>query len=218
MKNILITGSSRGIGKATAQIFVQNNYNVIGTSTSGESSLNHSNFTCKKLALDSDESVADFCQELRDQNISLDGIINNAAILLEDENAGEIDLQKLRQTFAVNLFGIVNLTESLLGQLNDGFHIINIASVWGAFSDGNFSKFQPHYKISKAALNMYSKTLSQRLVNGRVSAFDPGWVKTDMGGFNASKEPTQVGQELLELFERDVKSGQFWREGRVRDW
>ena len=75
--------------------------------------------------------------------------------------------------------------------------------------------------MSKAALNMYTKLLSERLKNKntRVSSFDPGWVKTDMGGTNATRTREEVAIELAELMEdMSVETGKFWHRGRIREW
>jgi len=204
MKNVVITGCSRGIGKGTAQAFIESEeYYVIGTSTTGNCEIKNENFRCHSLALDNKESIANFTTNLMQKGIEIDGIINNAAILLEDWNDPKVNDEILRKTFDVNVFGTISLTEQLIPLMIDGSHIVNVSSNWGAFSDDNFSEFQPHYKMSKAALNMYSKLLSSRLKDKHitVSSFDPGWVKTDMGGMDASKEPSSVGKEIFNLLQ-----------------
>ncbi|CZJ29667.1 short chain dehydrogenase [Legionella pneumophila] len=92
-----------------------------------------------------------------------------------------------------------------------------ISSGWGAFSSNN-SPFQPHYKMSKASLNMYTKLLAERLPQITVSSFDPGWVKTNMGTQNAKKLPSETALEIYELISMKKKSGYFWLNGKPRDW
>lgn len=65
---------------------------------------------------------------------------------------------------------------------------------------------------------MYLKTLADRLKNITVSAFDPGWVKTDMGGPQAPREPEFPAKELYELVTRSHPTGNFWFAGRIRPW
>lgn len=221
MKNIVITGASRGIGKAIAQNFLDTGrYRVIGTSTSGESSLNHKNFVCYQLSLGDSSSVSNFIKIMNEDDITVYGLINNAAMLYESDDFIEVNMEKLKATFDVNLFGSVDLTENVLPLLEDKARVINISSNWGSFSDPNFSAFHPHYKMSKAALNMYSKLLAARLEERQiiVAAFEPGWVKTDMGGMNAASEPMNVGKDILDLFERNIQSGFFWQAKGQREW
>ena len=92
-------------------------------------------------------------------------------------------------------------------------------SAWGAFSEENSTECHPHYKLSKAALNMYTKTLAKRLkkTNICVSSFNPGWVKTNMGGNDAKKTPLDAAKDLFQftLMSR-VESGSFWQSGKHR--
>ncbi|OJJ16016.1 hypothetical protein BKI52_35175 [marine bacterium AO1-C] len=218
MKNIIVTGSSRGIGLAIAQAFLAKGYKVLGTSTSGTSMLNEANFECFPLRLNDPESVTTFCDAIK--NYSIDGIINNAAILLEDWSRTEVDLQQLRQTFEVNVFGTIDLTEHLLPLLNTGSRIINLSSGWGTFSESGFNAMVPHYKMSKTVLNMYTKLLAKRLESRKivVSAVNPGWVQTDMGGGGAPVKPQEVGKQIINLFEKNTKSGHLWYNGKISEW
>lgn len=219
MKSGIVTGSSRGIGLATAELLTKNgDTKVIGSSTSGNQTLNQANFQCLQLDLFSSDSIADFIASLG--NIKLDFLINNAGILLEKWDASTIHLNQLKQTFDINLFGTIELTEKLLPRLNPKAHIINITSDWGSFSEQNFDEFQPHYKMSKAALNMYTKLLAKRLEEKhiKVSSIDPGWAQTDMGGKVAPRLPKDVAVDILNLLSNDVESGQFWHQGKMREW
>ncbi|KGP64372.1 short-chain dehydrogenase [Legionella norrlandica] len=213
MKTLVITGISRGIGFEIAKTFLDKGWFVIGTSTTGFSPITHEHLKVYRLNLASPEQINDFVKKLP----KIDVLINNAAVLLEDWNEEKIDISQLRETFSINLFGTVELTEKCLSKLNNRAQIVNISSGWGAFSSNN-SPFQPHYKMSKASLNMYTKLLAERLPQITVSSFDPGWVKTDMGTKNAPKLPAETAQEIYELITKEKKSGYFWHEGKVRDW
>uniref|UniRef100_UPI0032173DC4 SDR family NAD(P)-dependent oxidoreductase n=1 Tax=uncultured Draconibacterium sp. TaxID=1573823 RepID=UPI0032173DC4 len=218
MKHAVITGSSRGIGLAlTRKLIAENNIEIIGSSTSGKHSLQSANFSCYPLNLNDKKSIEAFVKQI--ENKKIDYLVNNAGILQYSDNPG-IDFQKLEETFNVNLFGTIRFTELLISRLNQNAHIVTVTSEWGSFSEPGFNEYQPHYKMSKAALNMYSKLLSERLKKRgiRVSAFDPGWVKTDMGGKNASRTPEEVATELLYLMKSKVETGNFWHKGKIREW
>lgn len=218
-KKIIITGSSRGIGLAiTNKLIEQNNYEVIGTSTSGYHKIKSDNFRCIALNLSDENSINKFYNNLK--NTNFDFLINNAGILIEKDGKAKIDFHILEKTMQVNFFGTLKLTELLIPKINSGGHIINITSDWGAFNTEWFNEFQPHYKISKAALNMYSKLLSRRLEKNqiKVSALDPGWTQTDMGGPSAERKPEDVAKEIINLLEGNIESGNFWNKGKIREW
>ncbi|QSE98801.1 SDR family NAD(P)-dependent oxidoreductase [Fulvivirga lutea] len=218
MKTGIVTGANRGIGKATFKYLADRNYNVIGTARNVDVTQKLDNTKWYQLDLAEPNSIHALTQKLQSEKI--DFIINNAGILLEQWDNTNINLQQLRDTFNVNVFGTIELTEKLLPYLNMGGHIINISSAWGSFSDPYFDEFQPHYKMSKAALNMYTKLLANRLRpnNIKVSALDPGWTQTDMGGANASRKPDEVAKEIFELLEGNLKTGKFWHRGTIREW
>ncbi|KTC82423.1 SDR family NAD(P)-dependent oxidoreductase [Legionella cherrii] len=213
MSTLVITGISRGIGLETAKIFLAQGWHVIGTSTNGHTPLTHKNLKIYPLNLLDSEQINHFAKQLP----KIDVLINNAAVLLEDWREKKINMRELKETFAINVFGTLELTEQCIPLLNSNAQIINISSGWGAFSS-NDSASVPHYKMSKSCLNMYTLLLAERLPEITVSSFDPGWVKTDMGTNNAPKHPSQTAQELYELVNKKKKSGYFWHQGKIREW
>ncbi|UCD61426.1 MAG: SDR family NAD(P)-dependent oxidoreductase [Flavobacteriaceae bacterium] len=219
MKTGIITGCSRGIGYALTELLTDNqNFKIIGTSTSGKCTISKSNFVCYPLNLSNSNSIVTFVNKVK--KLKIDFLINNAGILIEKGNDSVINLEQLRQTFNVNLFGTIELTEKLIPSFEKNGHIINITSDWGSFSENNFDEFQPHYKMSKTALNMYTKLLAKRLEeqNLIVSSLDPGWTQTDMGGNDASRKPTEVAADIRDLLRKNPESGNFWHQGKVREW
>lgn len=219
MKTGIITGCSRGIGFATVDLLTDNdNIKVIGTSTSGNCSISKSNFDCFQLNLSESKSINEFVNIIG--NTKIDFLLNNAGVLLENWNESIINLEYLRQTFNVNLFGTIELTEKLIPNFNKNGQIVNVTSDWGSFSEKNFDEFQPHYKMSKSALNMYTKLLAKRLENQNiiVSSFDPGWTQTDMGGNDAIRKPIEVANDIKNLLNRVPESGNFWHQGKIREW
>ncbi|XRE43864.1 putative short chain oxidoreductase [Tenacibaculum discolor] len=219
MKTGIITGCSRGIGFAITNLLTENlNYKIIGTSTSGTSPITKSNFETYQLNLSKSDSIDNFIKKI--ENTKIDFLINNAGILLENWNDASINIEQLKQTFNVNLFGTIEITEKLIPNFKKDGQIVNITSDWGSFSEKNFDEFQPHYKMSKAALNMYTKLLAKRLEKQQiiVSALDPGWTQTDMGGNEASRKPNDVATDVRNLITNNSKSGYFWHQGNIREW
>lgn len=219
MKNIVITGTSRGIGLALVKaILPKKDMNVLGISTTGRHPLESARLQGYALDLEQETAIDAFAASVAGMRI--DYLVNNAAILPERPDDPSINFQQLEKTFRINLFGAIRLTERLLPQMPAGAHVVNVASDWGSFSEPNFDAFQPHYKMSKAALNMYTRLLASRLEGRsvRVSSYDPGWVRTDMGGPGASRTAEAAAADLLDLLLSEGPSGLFWHKGAVREW
>lgn len=224
MKTAVITGASRGIGKASAEIFLKNNWKVIGTSTSGKSDFEHENLVFVKLDL-TDQVIIEKAMEKIISFGKIDVLVNNAGVALDSWDEG-VNMGKVRQTFEVNLFGLIDFTEKLLPAINNDGHIVNLSSRYGSFSMPIDDNTSIGYRMAKASLNMYTRFLSFCLVeqNIIVSSLDPGWVKTDMGIAGATedakpdREPTEPAQEVFNLVTSKVDSGFFWHKGEKRDW
>ncbi len=218
MKTVIITGVSRGIGKATAQKFLEENWRIIGTSTSSRAPIQHQNIQINKLDLSMAKDIENFAEIIGKGKVGIDILINNAAISL-DAGDGSFKLDELRRTFEVNLFGTIDLTEKLIPFINAAGHIINVSSGAGSMTDF-MGAYAPSYQISKASLNMYTKTLADRLKSRKiiVSSITPGWVRTDMGGESAPRDPKDAAEEIYALAISKVNSGFFWYQGKKKAW
>jgi NAD(P)-dependent dehydrogenase (short-subunit alcohol dehydrogenase family) len=218
MKTVVITGASRGIGRALAERFLKNGDFVIGTSTTGKSPIEHERLLMLQLDLARPESIAACSRSIIDSGKIIDILVNNAGIWSGEENDPVVHLDGLRKVLEVNLFGTIDFTQQMLLVLSVGAHIVNVSSRGGSMAytyHGNY----PDYKISKAALNMFTRTLSFRLEGkAAVSSVHPGWVKTDMGGSDADIEPEEAAEDIFTLANSQVESGQFWFKGEKFPW
>lgn len=220
MRTALITGISRGIGRAVALKFLNNNYYVIGTSTTGKVSFDHKNLTVFKLNLASKESIESASKEIEKFGNKIDILINNAGIVVEDEaNLGSISIDYLRQTLEVNLIGTIDFTEKILPLINKDSYIFNISSRAGSLTGEIYRLNYPSYKISKVGINMFTQILADRLKDfATVSSINPGWVKTDMGGDDAEDEPEVVANDIYKLANLKIDTGKFWFKGYEYPW
>ena len=230
MKIIVITGASRGIGRATAQKFLDEGWRVIGTSTSGDSNFDNENFKLVTLDYLRPETISTSAEEIKKMTDVIDVLLNNAGVVFDLPDVA-IDIAKLRKTLEVDLIGQIDLTERLIPLIKDGGHIINVGSRSAVLNEPLDDIDAPAYRIAKTALSMYTKLIAQRPLNKKIiaSSIDPGWVKTDMGNAGATeelkpnREPEDVVNDIYNLIMSNPETGYFWkfrtgRRGEKRSW
>jgi NAD(P)-dependent dehydrogenase (short-subunit alcohol dehydrogenase family) len=126
-------------------------------------------------------------------------LINNAGVRSRPDSLEELDLDAAARTFQVNALGSLRVTHALLPMLrrSRGAKIVNISSALGSIGN-NASGGAYGYRMSKAALNMASRSLANDLREEGLIAvvISPGWVQTDMGGLDA---PTSVAESATGL-------------------
>jgi NAD(P)-dependent dehydrogenase (short-subunit alcohol dehydrogenase family) len=209
---------SRGIGKALAQKFLEEKYQVIGTSTDGLVEWHSDNLTVYALDLAKTESIQKCASVIVQLNIPIDILINNAGTWSGREEDPMIYMETLRNTMEVNLFGTVDFSERIIPLISNGGHIVNITSRAGSMQYVSDAEY-PDYKISKAALNMVTRMWAIRLKDKiTVSSVHPGWVKTDMGGEEADIYPEEAATDIYELAVSYPETGQFWYKGKKFPW
>jgi NAD(P)-dependent dehydrogenase (short-subunit alcohol dehydrogenase family) len=210
-KIILLTGTSQGIGHALTKLLLFNGYRVIGTNTTGIDNINDNNYKSFALDLSNLDSIAAFEKNFQLDNIKIDILINNAGIGpdLDFELPEKISFQK---TFDVNVTGTTFFTEQMLQHLNIGGKIVNISSKMGSVDVCEKSD-SVAYRMSKAALNMYTKILSNRLEGKQlVASVHPGWVRTNIAksNVNGRLSPEESAQKIFQFITSDFKTGIFW--------
>jgi 3-oxoacyl-[acyl-carrier protein] reductase len=181
MKNILVTGATRGIGRAITKKLLSEGSTVYGVYKESNKQADElaSEYGEKIVLLQADlgkkEQIAKLLERLKD--IQLDGIVNNAGVVYLTK-WDELDFDEWDETLAVNLTAPLKLTHGLRANLKDGSTVVNIASV-----DGFCAAYDTvAYAASKAGLISLTKSLAAILGsrNIRVNAIAPGWVETEM--------------------------------------
>jgi 3-oxoacyl-[acyl-carrier protein] reductase len=201
-KICLVTGGSRGIGRAIRQLFLNSGATVVTTvrpnSTESDSIEKTSTATTDLgYALPCDvtkpASVSALYREIHKKFGRLDVLVANAGVL-EDALIGMVTPSQIERVFSVNTFGVIYCAQYAARLMSRQRHgsIINIASIIG--SNGNSG--QAVYAGSKAAVIGITKSLAKELAasNVRVNAIAPGFINTDM----ARSIPTEKFQERLE--------------------
>jgi NAD(P)-dependent dehydrogenase (short-subunit alcohol dehydrogenase family) len=212
-KTIIITGASKGIGFALAQQFLNTGYFVIGTSRTGEiENLSHPNFTALKLDLSKEETILSFDKILENKNIKIDFLINNAGIG-PDLDTIKPETESFKQTFDVNVTGTVFFTELICKHIKVGGKIINISSKMGSIELCKRID-SIAYRMSKTALNMYSKILTNRLLDKQtIATVHPGWVRTTIAKDNIVNGRLSADESAFKIVNfviSDFKTGIFW--------
>jgi len=225
MRQAVITGVGRGIGLATARRFLDGGWRVLGTYHTAPAPLEHPAFTQIQLDLASPASIAEAAAAIAKEAPRVDALINNAAVLLDYADTAA-DAGRVRATLEVNVVGTVDITERLLPLMQEGGHVVNVDSNMGSFARPIDEDGSPGYRMSKAALNMYTRYLAFVLRSRGilVSSLDPGWVDTDMGragGDEPDRTPEEPAEELFRLVAdiTDIgQTGNFWHKGGIRPW
>lgn len=190
-KNVVITGGSRGIGKACAKLFADAGANVIITYKSAKNDAeetikelhDHGHHAAVQLDVAQPEMIEQVMNQIEQEYIKIDVLVNNAGIFTEHKIM-ETDFaqwqEAWQQTLATNLIGVSNLCFFAARHMKKkgGGKIINISSR-GAFRG---EPDHPAYGASKAGLNAMSQSLAVALAphNITVGVIAPGFVETDM--------------------------------------
>ncbi|OGX82317.1 SDR family oxidoreductase [Hymenobacter glacialis] len=216
---VLITGANRGLGLELVCQYLERGDHVFAASRHPADAVElqrlHQQYADRLvlLALDvtSAASIAAAVQAVNNATDALDLLINNAGVY---PNAGSGDAhQRLGQlthedaieTMQVNAIGPLLVSQALLPLLRAGRkgRIISMSSgqgslTWKATGDPY------HYSASKAALNMYMRSLAAEIGHmGLISVIvDPGWMRTDMGGNHATQEPADSARGIIRLAEQ----------------
>ena len=220
MKTALITGANRGIGFALTQSYLAQGWHVIAVCRTTSPELDSTKAQVIAGVDVADEAtVAQLAQQLAGTKIDL--LINNAGIFLH-EQLDDIDYKSVTQQFLVNAQAPLQVTEALLGNLNDGAKIAFITSRMGSIAD-NTSGGYYGYRMSKAALNAGAKSLSLDLkARGiAVAILHPGYVQTAMvnfgGDISASESAQRLSKRIAELNLQNT--GGFWHSnGETLPW
>lgn len=210
-KTVFITGVSRGIGLALAEKFLRENYTVIGASRTPPPCLVYRNFTFLPLNLAEKREIEEVTDELSGRHCKIDILINNAGIG-PDLDRLYPDPASMQETFEINVFGLVSLTEKIIPLLNQEAKIINISSDMGSLTSCS-SPDSAAYRMSKAALNMYTKVLANRYRSVfKIASLHPGWVRTTIApsSVHGRLSPEESADKIFAFITSGFESGAFW--------
>jgi len=215
MRNILITGSNRGLGLEFARQYLSEGYRVIGTCRKPQdaSELDRlsyrypGNLYVLPLDVDNHQRILQLPSEVSGLTDRLDLLINNAGVF-PPNRFDSVTADQIVHAFRVNCvspFLIIRAFRRLLKR-SDRPLVVNISSLLASISTGaGLGSWADYaYGPSKAALNRMVRQLAIDLRPDGITvvAQNPGWVQTDMGGPEAPLSPPEAVAILRRLFDR----------------
>jgi NAD(P)-dependent dehydrogenase (short-subunit alcohol dehydrogenase family) len=223
MSSVLVTGANRGIGLEFARQYTADGWQVIATARDLEQADELgaiAGVRVEQLDMADLEAVAGFGERVAGP---LDLLIANAGTYQPETVASAEDARGWAGMMVVNAIGPYLLARSLLDQVAEaGGKLIAISSDMGSIASNRSGGYVP-YRSSKAALNAAWRSLAieARPRGVIVAAFNPGWVKTRMGGPHATLRPEDSIGEMRRLIGGlgpEQSGGFFERDGRVIPW
>jgi NAD(P)-dependent dehydrogenase (short-subunit alcohol dehydrogenase family) len=183
-RNILITGVSRGLGRAMTEEFIRLGHTVIGCGRSEKAMAE-----LKKqfppphdfavVDVSSDEQVAAWAKRVLSSHGAPDLLLNNAALINRNAPLWEVPAQEFSDVIDVNIKGVVNVIRHFVPAMVAGRAgvIVNFSSGWGRSADAEVGP----YCATKWAIEGLTNSLSQELPSGMAAVpLNPGIIDTDM--------------------------------------
>jgi NAD(P)-dependent dehydrogenase (short-subunit alcohol dehydrogenase family) len=226
MKTALVTGANKGIGREVARQLARKGFHVFvaarnpdaGRKAADEIAKQGGKATLLEIDVTDNASVKGAVREFSKIADYLDVLVNNAGIMMDGDDAiHEVSDDIFRRTIETNVLGALGVTRAFAQLLakSKAPRIINVSSGGGQLT-GGADGWSPAYCISKTALNGVTSQLAAALPKFAVNSVCPGWVRTDMGGRNATRSveegadtivwlATDAPQELTGKFLRDRK-------------
>jgi NAD(P)-dependent dehydrogenase (short-subunit alcohol dehydrogenase family) len=247
-KVAFITGGNRGLGFQTALDLGQNKAENIKVVIGSRDKAQGEQAVARLRAADVDADMIQFditkqadYQATYDYFDSkygrLDILVNNAGIAGgtfpgegPEHRAADVPMDLLRKVFETNFFAQVELTEKLLPLIkkSPAGRIVNLSSILASLqlhADPKSPIYDAKsfaYDASKTALNAFTVHLAYELRNTKikVNSAHPGWVKTDMGGENATMEVAEGGKTsaALATLSQDGPTGGYFHKGKPLPW
>lgn len=217
MKNIIITGTSRGIGNALAIKFAQEGHKVLAISRKVNANLlQNENITCLSVDLSKADELLKIEHFLSSSWKQVDVIIHNAGSILLKPFA-ETTVEDFRKVYEVNVFGVVALTKLSLPFLKSGSHVVTISSMGGIQGSMKFAGLSA-YSSSKGAVITLAELLSEEYKAQGISfnVLALGSVQTEMlaEAFPGYQAPL-LAEEMADYIKNFALTGNQFFNGKV---
>jgi NAD(P)-dependent dehydrogenase (short-subunit alcohol dehydrogenase family) len=230
MKTALVTGGNKGIGREVArqlakkgfQVFVGARNRDAGRKAAEEIAKQGGKATFLAIDINDNESVTGSAREFAKIVDHLDVLVNNAGIMMDGDDAIlKISDDLVRKTLETNTLGALRVTRAFVPLLakSKAPRVINVSSGGGQLT-GGADGWSPAYCISKTALNGVTSQLAAALPKFAVNSVCPGWVRTDMGGSNATRSVEEGADTIVWLASEAPQNltGKFLRDRKEIPW
>ena len=182
MKNVVITGSSRGIGFELTKLFSDKGFKVFALSRniSKISNLKLPNVVPYYLDISSEKSISKVLKLISEELKQVDVLINNAGNLI-NKPFSQTSFHDFESIYKVNVFGLAELVRQFIPYFCKSSHVINISSIGGIAGSSKFSGLSA-YSSSKGALNILTEMLCEEFKDSGPSfnCLALGAVQTEM--------------------------------------
>jgi len=203
MKTIVVTGTSSGIGHQICIQAAKMNFHVISVSRNIEPLKDIGGIESFAIDITNKDSVDEFITNLKSKKIKIDILINNAGYLVS-ELFGDTTYDSFKKTFDVNVFGLAEITRSLIPIINSDGHVINISSIGGVNGSKKFPGLSA-YSSSKAAVIALTEVLAEEYQNGpsfnvlALGAVQTKMLKEAFPDYNAETKPEEMAKYILDF-------------------
>ena len=225
----LVTGANKGIGFEVVRQLARKGFRVFLGARNEEAGRgaaaklrDDGDVTFIKIDISNIDRVRRAAEEFSRQSDRLDALVNNAGILLDDDkDVLTITPEIFETALRTNTLGALLVAQAFVPFLNksDAPRIVNVSSSGGQLAEGA-DDWAPAYCISKTSLNGVTVQLAAALPKFAINSVCPGWVRTDMGGANATRSVGEgaAGIVWLAADAPQNQTGKFWRDRKVIPW
>ncbi len=231
----LVTGANKGIGFEVVRDLARKGFHVFlgaRNEKAGETAAeklrtevakeDYGEITVLKIDVSKPDSIGRAAEEFSRKSDRLDTLVNNAGILLDDDkDVLTTTPETFETTLRTNTLGALLVSQTFVPFLKKSAapRIVNVSSGGGQLADGA-DGWAPAYCISKTALNGVTVQLAAALPKFAVNSVCPGWVRTDMGGPNATRSVGEgaTGIVWLAADAPQDQTSKFFRDRKVIPW
>jgi NAD(P)-dependent dehydrogenase (short-subunit alcohol dehydrogenase family) len=231
----LVTGANKGIGFEVVRQLARKGFHVFlgaRNEKAGQAAVQKLNkegekedygeITVLKIDVSKPDSIRSAAEEFSRKSDRLDTLVNNAGILLDDDKDVLTATPEIFETtLRTNTLGALLVSQAFVPFLkkSDAPRIVNVSSGGGQLADGA-DGWAPAYCISKTALNGVTVQLAAALPKFAANSVCPGWVRTDMGGSNATRSVLEGAAGVVWLASEAPHSmtAKFFRDRKVIPW
>ena len=218
MKNVIITGTSRGIGFELAKQFANKGHQVLALSRNAGPLMqyNHQNITVIAVDLSDTLEVNKIKEFVKNNWKKVDILINNAGTLI-NKSFTELSSEDFLEVYKVNVFAVAELTKLMIPYLQQGSHVVTISSMGGIQGSMKFPGLAA-YSSAKGAVITLSELLAEEYKKEQI-AFNVlaiGAVQTEMlkEAFPDYQAPLSASEMAKYIFDFSLTGNQFYN-GKV---